>query len=233
MIEFRVTVLCWFVALLVGSPALAQQKSVKPNINNAFEDPDVDKFVERFEREGREIYDQRKAIVAACRLKSGMDIADVGAGTGLLTRLFAREVGPRGRVYAVDIAKGFVDHIQKTCQQQGLNNVVGVVCDPDDARLPPGSIDLAFICDTYHHFEFPQKTMRTLHRALRPGGQLILIEFRRIEGVSSQWIMDHVRAGQETFCKEIADVGFAQVDQQDLLEENYFVRFKKVAAAKP
>jgi ubiquinone/menaquinone biosynthesis C-methylase UbiE len=131
-------------------------------------------------------------------------------------------------VYAVDISDEFIDHVEKTAREAGLTNVVGVVCEADDAKLPPQSIDLAFICDTYHHFEYPHKTMRSIHRALRPGGQVVLIDFRRIEGVSSEWTLGHVRAGQEVFEKEIDTAGFKKAEEKDFLKENYFVRFEKV-----
>ena len=150
------------VAICHLSPAAwAQEKSVRPGVNKAFENPDVANFVERFEREGREVYDQRRAIVAACKLKPGMAVADIGAGTGLFTRLLAAGVGRQGRVYAVDIAPKFVDHTLKECRADKLTNVVGVVCRADSCQLPANSIDLAFICATYHHFEFPHKTMRS------------------------------------------------------------------------
>jgi ubiquinone/menaquinone biosynthesis C-methylase UbiE len=96
-------------------------------------------------------------------------------------------------------------------------------------KLPPNSIDLAFICDTYHHFEFPHKTMRSIHRALKPGGQVVLIDFHRIEGKSSEWTLGHVRAGQDVFTKEIVNAGFRQIEEKtDMLKESYFVRFQKV-----
>lgn len=226
--------LVWAFALPALAPAAAawgQEKSVNPGINESFQSPDVGQFVERFEREGREVYALREEIVAACGLKPGMHVADVGAGTGLFTRLFAAKVGPRGRVYAVDIAEEFVAHVAESARQQGLKNVVGVVCSADDARLPANSVDLVFLCDTYHHFEFPQKTMRSLHKALRPGGRLVLIDFQRIEGESSDWILGHVRAGQEVFTAEIKAAGFRQVaEKKDLLDDNYFVVFEKVGA---
>ena len=216
------------IALLAVTAATAQEKSVKPGINKSFQNPDVANFVERFEREGREVYDKREQIVAACGLKPGMAIADIGAGTGMFTRLMARKVGPRGRVYAVDIARNFVSHVEKTSRKQGLKNVVGVVCKADDCTLPPGSVDVVFICDTYHHFEFPTKTMRSIHRALRPGGKLVLIDFKRVKGVSSKWILGHVRAGQEVFVKEVQATGFRQASESKLLKDNYFVRFEKL-----
>ena len=156
-----------------------------------------------------------------------MAVADVGAGTGLFTRLIAGEVGPAGKVYAVDIAKTFVDHTVMSCQVRGMKQVEGIVCAPDDAKLPPASVDLVFICDTYHHFEFPHKTMSSIAKALKPGGRVALLDFERVEGKSSDWILGHVRAGKEVFSKEIEEAGFELVEELDLFEENYFLVFRK------
>jgi ubiquinone/menaquinone biosynthesis C-methylase UbiE len=214
----------------LSCPLFAQEKSVRPGINKPFENPDVKEFVGKFEGESREVFAKRRQIVAACGLRPGMAVADVGAGTGLFTRLFAAAVGPEGRVYAVDIAPRFVEHVEKTCLEAGFQNVRGVVCTPASVGLPANSIDLAFICDTYHHFEFPQKTMASIHRALRPGGKLVLIDFHRIEGKSSEWILGHVRAGREVFVNEVVASGFKVVGEEKFLKENYLVRFEKVKA---
>lgn len=215
--------------LLTPLSISAQEKSVKPGINESFENPSVPEYVERFEREGRDAFDHRKEVVAALGLKPGMAVADVGAGTGLFTRMFSPLVGEKGNVYAVDISDEFVAHIERIAKSQKQNNIVGVVCKPDSVELPPASVDLVFICDTYHHFEFPHKTMRSIHRALKPSGRVVLIDFHRIEGVSSEWVLGHVRAGQEVFAKEIVEAGFKQVaEKKGLLKESYFVWFEKV-----
>jgi ubiquinone/menaquinone biosynthesis C-methylase UbiE len=207
----------------------SQEKSVNPGINKSFDSPNVPEFVERFEKEGRDAFDHRKEIVAALGLKPGMAVADVGAGTGLFTRMFSSVVGQSGKVYAVDISAEFVAHVLKAAGEQDMRNIVGVVCKPDSVELPPGSVDLVFICDTYHHFEFPQKTMQSIHRALKPRGQVVLIDFHRIKGVSSDWAISHVRAGQEVFAQEIIDAGFKQTEEKKgLLKESYFLRFEKV-----
>jgi predicted methyltransferase len=218
------------LALAASLSALAQDKSVRPGINKPFENPDVKEFIGKFEVESREVYVHRKEIVAACKLKPGMAVADVGAGTGLFTRLFAAAVGPEGKVYAVDIAPKFIEHVEKTCKEAGLKNVAGVVCTPTSVELPADSVDLAFVCDTYHHFEFPFKTLASIHRALRPGGRLVLVDFLRIEGKSSDWILGHVRAGREVFVKEIVTSGFKEIGEEKFLKDNYLVRFEKVKA---
>src|SRR5262245_8365352 len=222
-----------FVLLLVFRSAGAQEQSVRPGINKQFENPNVEEFVGRFERDGRDPYDHRQDVVKAIGLKPGMVVADIGAGTGLFTRLFAPLVEPGGKVIAVDIAENFVRHIEQRAKADGMKNIEGVVCTADSVNLPPQSIDLAYICDVYHHFEFPYKTMRSIHRALKPGGGVVLIDFRRIEGVSSEFVLGHVRSGQEVFAQEIIDAGFRQVEERKgLFKESYFLRFEKVNDAK-
>ena len=224
----------WAVLIVAALAAVyltasGQEKSVAPDINKSFENPNVEEFQGRFEKEGRDAFDHRQQILAACQVREGMTVADIGAGTGLFTRLFARAVGPTGKVYAVDIAAPFVKHVEESAQKENLRNVQGVVCKPDSTELPAASIDLAYICDTYHHFEFPEKTMRSLYRALRPGGQIVLVDYRRIPGQSSEWTLSHIRAGQDVFEREIESCGFKKVEeQQNLLKESYFVRFEKV-----
>lgn len=226
-----------FVAALTGlvmahflptTFALSQEKSVKPGINDSFLKPNPDEYVERFEIESREVFAQREEIIKACKIEKGMTLADIGAGTGLFTRLFAKEVGENGNVLAVDIAENFLEHIKVTSRSLGLKNIEPILCTPESTNLPPLSIDLAYICDTYHHFEFPQKTLASLHQALKPDGRVILIDFKRIKGESSEWTMNHVRAGQEVFEEEIVAAGFHKVrEHKDILKENYFVEFSK------
>jgi hypothetical protein len=204
----------------------AQEKSVRPGINDSFRDPDPKQFTERFEIESREVFAKREEILKAIQLKPTDVVADIGAGTGLFTRLFAAQLGVEGRVIAVDIARKFLDHIEVTCRERNLRNVETLLCTDDSTQLPPNSIDVAFICDTYHHFEFPLKTMTSLRNALKPGGRVIVVDFRRVEGESTEWTMNHVRAGQEVFEAEIAQAGFRRVQEvEGLLKENYMLIF--------
>jgi len=208
----------------------AEELSVKPGINDKFLDPalKVEEWTEKFETESREIFHQRNQIVASVGLKPGMKIADIGAGTGLFTLPFANAVGTDGKVYAVEIAKNFLRHIRARAQKADAANVETVLCTDRSVELPESSIDLAFICDVYHHFEYPQASLASLHKALKPGGEIILIDFKRIPGESSDFVMGHVRAGQEVFESEVTSAGFEKVGEvKDVLKENYFVRFRR------
>jgi ubiquinone/menaquinone biosynthesis C-methylase UbiE len=222
-----IVLLAIYLAILPFSSA--QEKSVRPGINDSFKNPDVKEWVTKFEGESREVYDKRKEIVAACKLKSAQAVADVGAGTGLFTRLFAEEVKNDGTVYAVDIAQKFLDHIAASAKQQELKNIKTVLGTDVSAELTEASVDVVFICDTYHHFEFPQRMMTSIHKSLKAGGRVVVIDFIRMPDTSSDWVLKHVRAGQDVVEKEVAECGFRKVTEvKDLLKENYMVVFEKV-----
>ncbi len=209
--------------------AEAKKTKVDPKINAAFKKPNVKDYVSKFETESRENFARRHEIVAALPLEPGMAVADVGAGTGLFTRLFAEKVGPKGKVYAVDIAEPFLKHIEADTQKSGHKHVVTILGSQDSTNLPADSVDLVFLSDVYHHFEKPEKMLASIRRALRPRGRLVVIEFDRVEGKSSAFVLKHVRAGQAVFRKEIEDAGFVVVPTPEppKLKENFFLRFEK------
>ncbi|MBL8829012.1 MAG: DsrE family protein [Planctomycetaceae bacterium] len=223
LLRLTCLVLAWVPGLTV-----AQEQSVRPGINDSFRDPNVTEFVGKFEVERREVFARRQAIVAACKIQPGQTVADIGAGTGLFTRLFAEAVSKQGRVIAIDIAQKFLDHVTLKAREAGLTNIDTLLSKPDSTELPPESVDVAFICDTYHHFEFPLKTMASVKQALKPGGRVIVVDFHRVEGQSSDWVLSHVRAGQGVFEQEINTAGLRSVGELDLgLKENYALVFEK------
>ncbi|MGB0712119.1 MAG: class I SAM-dependent methyltransferase [Gammaproteobacteria bacterium] len=203
------------------------ERNVNPGINSNYADPDPKRWQGILERDGREVWDRRQDVLSALNIRPGMSVADIGAGTGFYTRMFAQATGPTGQVYAVDIAENFIDHIRKTAEVAGLTNITGVINDQQSVRLPPDSVDLAFISDTYHHFEYPVTTMRSLHEALKADGTVVVIDFKRIPGVTHPWVFGHVRAGKDTFRDEIETAGFELVEELDFMKTQYFLRFRK------
>jgi ubiquinone/menaquinone biosynthesis C-methylase UbiE len=223
---------------LIASPVISQEKitaadqqSVKPGINDNFLDPnlDVQEWIERFEVESREVYLARKDILASLQLKPGDRVADVGAGTGFFTLLMSETIGEQGWAYAIDISPKFVEHLSKQFHQRKVENVTTVLCDQDSICLPPNSVDLVFICDVYHHFEYPADTLASIHRSLDPNGRLVLIDFERIPGVSRDWLLGHVRAGKKVFIDEVQAAGFELIAERKIpgFKENYFLEFRK------
>ena len=221
--------------VLAANGGWSQTQKTDPKINDSFKKPDVDQFVKKFESEDRENYAHRHEIVAALNLVPGMAVADIGAGTGLFTRLFAEKVGSTGKVYAVDIAPRFLEHIAADAKKHNQNQVVTILGSQDSTNLPVNSVDLVFLSDVYHHLEQPEKTLASIHSALRPGGRLVVIEFDRVEGKSSAFILKHVRASQTVFRKEIESAGFIArpTPNAPRLKENFFLSFEKSQARKP
>lgn len=217
------------VALALLWPSMpAAQHGARPDINAPFlVNPDVARWKNNLENEGREVYAKRNEILAAAGVKPGMAVADVGAGTGLFTMMFAQAVKPGGRVYAVDISQAFIEHIRQTAKAQGLDNVTGIVNDGTGTGLPEASVDLVFISDTYHHFEHPRETLASIRKALRPGGRMVVIDFEKIPGETHKQRIDHVRADKDTAIKEIEAAGFRFLEEKKLMRENYFVVFQR------
>jgi SAM-dependent methyltransferase len=226
------------VTLLIASLLACADEPGPPStetpagINDNFlsEDLDVDEYIERFEGESREIFAERHAIVEALALSSGNRIADIGAGTGFFTALFAEEVGDVGTVYAVEISPKFLEHLRERFAAEESTPVRVIEGTRKSVELPPSSVDMVFICDVYHHFESPQDSLASLHSAIRPGGSLVLIDFDRIPGESPEWIFEHVRAGKEVFRAEIEAAGFVWTEEFQLegLKNNYMLRFERV-----
>ena len=228
--SFKPAILVFFVgvSLALSIRGMSQEKSVRPGINSAFQNPNPSEFLERFETESREIYSLREEILGACDFQTGSVVGDIGAGTGLFSRLIGKKIGPSGKLVAVDIAQNFLDHVEATAKSQGLGNVSTQLCNQESCLIPPNTLDVAFVCDTYHHFEYPQKTTESIFKALKPNGKLILIDLDRIPGVSTEWALGHVRANKATVLQEIESCGFRKINEVDIgLKENYFVVFGK------
>ncbi len=230
---FLWTALC-LLSACASSPAApkapGEEAAVREGLNDRFlaEDMSIDVFVQMFELESREIAAQRSEILASMHLEPGDDVADVGAGTGLFLAPFSEAVGAAGTVYAVDISTGFVEHLRERAREENLQNAEVVLCTERDVLLPANSVDKVLICDVFHHFTYPATTMGSIFRSVRPGGELFLVDFERIPGVSREWVIGHVWAGKETFRSMVEDVGFQFVEEIDAgLSENYMLRFRR------
>jgi ubiquinone/menaquinone biosynthesis C-methylase UbiE len=225
-------------AAVGGVPMLAQEHPHAANqarhdeitdtakkLNEAF-GADADKAAEGFESAGRALFDKRFAVINILGLKPGMDVADIGAGSGLFSRLMAPLVAPGGTVYAVEIAQGLVDHIARTAEESKLDNIKAILGDPRSPRLAAGSVDVVFIADSYHHFEYPREMLAEIKKALRPQGFVLLVDFERIEGVSHPFVLNMVRAGKGAMTDEFRDAGFEPVQEFVMFDDEYVLKFK-------
>ena len=215
------------LATLFGAaaPATAQQDDpgrITPsaiNLNESFADPDAQQWVRRFEQAGRAVFDARFALLDVLSLSPGMSVADIGAGSGFFSRLIAERVAPSGHVYAVDIAESLVEHMAETAETMGISRYHAILGGERSPRLEANSVDAVYIMDAYHHFAYPAEMLAEIKRAMRPGGELLLIEYERISGVTSRGRLAMLRAGKEVFRAEFIEAGFELVEEVDLIGE--------------
>lgn len=130
------------------------------------------------ERPEREREERTTEMIRALKLKPGMTVADIGAGSGVITLRMAAKVGPSGKVYAVDIQQEMLDLLADKLNRFDITNVNLVLATKTSPRLPPNSLDLAIMVDVYHELEFPYEAMLELSKCMKPGGRIVLVEFR-------------------------------------------------------
>ena len=215
------------VLCVVVSAAMAQEESLKPGVNIKYENPDIQKSTKSLESENRQIFKHRKEIMALLDLRPGLDVADVGAGTGFFSRMMAREVGPDGTVYAVELSRNFVENLKRIATEESLPNLKPVQCGEKSTKLPAKSVDLVFLCDTYHHIEFPYHTLESIHRSLRPNGILFIVDYERVKGICPKHTYGHVRCGKGTVTDEVKDAGFDFIEEISLMKEQWIRTFRK------
>jgi ubiquinone/menaquinone biosynthesis C-methylase UbiE len=133
-------------------------------------------WLDRSERDLEEAPDTALDIIG---VKKGSTVADIGAGSGYMTEKLSKKVGPMGKVYATDIQQGMLDLLGKRIAKRKLTNVTPVLGTQDDPRLPIESLDLVLMVDVYHELSQPQLMLRHIKGALKPGGRLVLLEYRK------------------------------------------------------
>lgn len=199
--------------------------------NTSYVDPDLDmqRMLSRLERETREVYSLRDAIVEASGIGSGEVVADVGAGTGAFMDELVEAVGDDGHLYAVEISIRFVEYLRERANEAGHDNVTTVFSSYTSATLPTASVDRIITIDTYHHFDDYEAMLASMRDALVPGGEMIVVDFDRVEGKSREWILSHVRDSKETFRSEIEAAGFEFVEEVEIdgMVDNFFHRYRR------
>lgn len=129
-------------------------------------------------RESRQREEDCQRLLIELRLRPGQIVCDLGCGNGFYTLELARRVGPTGKVYAVDIQPEMLDLLRKRMAADRLTNIVPILGTETDPKLPPAQFDLVLLVDVYHEFSHPEAMLAAIRRALRPGGEVALAEFR-------------------------------------------------------
>ena len=133
--------------------------------------------VEWLERPERDVEENTTLLMKNLQLKQGMQVADIGAGSGYHSRLISKQIG-NGKVFAVDIEPIMLGYLKQGIAQENLTNITPVLGTTTSVSLSSESIDLMLLVDVYHEFSDPFEMAQSMYRALKPNGKLVLVEFR-------------------------------------------------------
>ncbi len=131
------------------------------------------------ERSSREEEERLTLLVRSLQLKPGQVVADIGAGSGVISMRMAELLLPDGKVMAVDVQDEMLERLKENCEKAGVTNVEPVKGTQNSTGLPDGSIDLAIMVDVYHEFEFPYEMLSAISKAMKPGGRVVFVEYRK------------------------------------------------------
>ncbi|PSN17775.1 SAM-dependent methyltransferase [filamentous cyanobacterium CCP5] len=180
------------------------------------------------ERPSRSQQERPDLAIAALDLAPDATVADIGAGTGYMSFRLARSV-PEGKVLAVDIQPEMVDFLEAEKAERDLENVRPVLGDAQDPHLDSETIDLALMVDAYHEFAYPREMMQALVAALKPGGQVVLAEYRAENPLIL--IKPHHKMSQAQVKAEMAAVGLEWLKTDESLPQQHLMFFQKPVSA--
>jgi ubiquinone/menaquinone biosynthesis C-methylase UbiE len=201
--------------------ATALPASAQEGVHHRFED--AAHWATIFESAERAQWQQPDKVVDAMKLQPGQTVVDISAGTGFFTRRFAKAVAPSGQAIGLDIEPGMVDYMKADAKKLGLKNYDARVVKSDDPELAPHSVDVIFFCDALHHIDDRAAYLRRLIGALKPGGRVIDVDFKK-EPLPVGPPPEH-KLAREVVLKEFHDGGYHLLREHDFLKYQYFVEF--------
>lgn len=188
-----------------------------------FDDPEY--WSKIFDDPGRDAWQKPAEVVRVLGVRSGMTVADLGAGTGYFEPHLARAVGPRGTVLAVEVEPKLVAHLRDRAERENTPQVVPILASRDNPRLPAGSVDLVVLVDTYHHIDARVRYFKRLARCLAPGGRVAVIDWR--PGDTPVGPPANHRLPPEHVVKEMEEAGYRLMSSPEFLPYQYFLLFER------
>ena len=163
-------------------------------------------------------------VVRSLNLKAGDVIADIGAGDGYFTKRFARAVSPGGQALGLEISSSKVEYMRKDAERSGLNNYKALLIKSDDPKLEPGSVDVVFMCNTYHHLGNRVEYMKKLSKSLMNNGRVVIIDFYKKPLPVGPSSPGH-KVSKEVVLEEFQEAGYKLQRDKDFLPYQFYLEF--------
>jgi len=177
-------------------------------------------------RPERDAEEQPDRLVEALSIPEGATVVDLGAGVGYFTWRLSKQVGSQGRVFAVDIQQRMIDLLELNLSERGIHNVEAILASEDDPGLPVGEVDLVLMVDVYHELQQPEMTIKHVRRSLKPGGRLVLVEYRKEDPTVPIHPLHKMTIEQARF--ELGLMNFQLTDLLDFLPRQHILIFEDV-----
>jgi len=212
-----------FAGAIVTLPAIAFAQAVRDRqeAHRLHQNPSA--YIAALDDPERDTYQKPHEVIQALSIQPGEIIADIGAGSGYFTFRLAPHVGNTGRVYAVDVSPDMIRHLQVRLRDAGLRNVSPVLALSDDP-LVPEPVDRVLIVDVWHHIEDQPRYLQRLRKLLKPGGQLILIDFHKRDLPVGP--PPSMKIAREEVLQQITAAGFQLEAEHTFLPYQYFLVFR-------
>lgn len=178
--------------------------------------------MERFEKPEREEWQRPSEVIRSMGLRKDSRIADIGSATGYFPVRFATAV-PQGKVYGIDIEEGMVDYLNGRAKREGLTNLKSILGELDNPKIPE-PVDVVFICNTYHHIENRTDYFRRLRKDFRPGGRLVIVDFRK--GELPVGPPDQMKLAFGQVISELGAAGYKLMQRSEVLPYQYLLIFR-------
>jgi ubiquinone/menaquinone biosynthesis C-methylase UbiE len=218
----RCCLAAWLALSATGGTAAAQAPRDEREVQHLHGDPTA--YIQAIEDFKRDEYQKPHEVIAALGIEAGEIIADIGAGAGYFTMRLARHVGPKGRVYAVDVSPDMVRFLHARVRDMKLLNVSPILAPPDDPLLPE-PVDRFLFVNVWHHIDDRPGYLARMRDLLKPGGQIVMIDFQKREiPVGPPMAM---KIAREDLVRELEAAGFRVAKEHTFLPYQYFVVFER------
>jgi predicted methyltransferase len=211
---------CLMIASALIAPIGAQAPADKHAVHQLHGDPAA--YIAELEDPKRDGYQKPREVLEALAIKQGEVVADIGAGSGYFAIRLAHHVGASGRVYAVDISPDMIRHLHARVRDLGLLNVLPILSQADDPLLPQ-AVDRFLIVNVWHHIENRTAYLALMKKRLKPGGQVVMIDFHKRELPIGPPV--GMKIDRQDLLNEMKANGFRLVTEHTFLPYQYFLGF--------